>query len=579
MEHYRFTPPIAEATVALMKRKGDKTIMKPEDIAGKTIGEARRRRSSRRPRRTATSCRAASRSRNMSASTKPMPISRRAASWRSAIRCPTSPSSPSRSPTRSRSCCRPFGVKTYFGFIDRKDADYQEPRRRRRRRAAEDQEGRPHGEAAAEMVRHVVRHAGHDRRATIAASGRVRRRAASPQLTEPHGLRRAASSRTPGVPSRSSTSMTLALRPARQSRALHACSSARSRSRIGFSSASAWRRRGRRRTRGSSWPARAYVSFFRGVPLLVQLLLIYNLLPAIGINVPSVVAAISGLALCTSAYQAENLRGGFLSVPRGLLESADMLGLTPWQQLVRIRAPIAFRLTLPAVVNEAILILKASSLVSVVGVVELTRMAQDLDTSLYKPIQLYSCAGAALFPHQPRRVGLRALWLERRLIVGARGEVRLRAGPQPSCPTSSRALGVTIGVWIAAWSAPSRSASLVAVGAPLRPALAQRRCCSPMSSCSAARRSWCNCSCSISAAPMPASRSTRCPPGLLALSVYGGAYFSEVFRAGFEAVPRGHVEAAECVGLFARADRRPHSAAGNGDARAARRAQHRRSAC
>jgi polar amino acid transport system permease protein len=146
-----------------------------------------------------------------------------------------------------------------------------------------------------------------------------------------------------------------------------------------------------------SLPARAYVSFFRGVPLLVQLLLIYNLLPAIGVNAPSVVAAIAGLALCTSAYQAENLRGGFSSVPKGLLESADMLGLSPWQQLVRIRAPIAFRLTLPAIVNEAILILKASSLVSVVGVVELTRMAQDLDTSLYKPIQLYSSAGLLYF--------------------------------------------------------------------------------------------------------------------------------------------------------------------------------------
>ena len=65
-----------------------------------------------------------------------------------------------------------------------------------------------------------------------------------------------------------------------------------------------------------AWPARVYVSFFRGVPLLVQLLLIYNLLPVIGVNVPSVVAAIAGLALCTSAYQAENLRGGFASVPR-----------------------------------------------------------------------------------------------------------------------------------------------------------------------------------------------------------------------------------------------------------------------
>jgi polar amino acid transport system permease protein len=148
---------------------------------------------------------------------------------------------------------------------------------------------------------------------------------------------------------------------------------------------------------GLAIPARVFVSFFRGVPLLVQLLLIYNLLPVIGINVPSVVAAVVGLSLCTAAYQAENLRGGFAGVPRGLLEAADMVGLTPFQQLVRIRAPIAFRLTLPALVNEAILILKASSLVSVVGVIELTRMAQNLDTSLYEPLQLYSAAGLLYF--------------------------------------------------------------------------------------------------------------------------------------------------------------------------------------
>ena len=144
-------------------------------------------------------------------------------------------------------------------------------------------------------------------------------------------------------------------------------------------------------------PARVFVSFFRGVPLLVQLLLIYNLLPAVGVNVPSVVAALVGLSLCTAAYQAENLRGGFASVPRGLLEAADMVGLSAFQQLVRIRAPIAFRLTLPSLVNEAILILKASSLVSVVGVIELTRMAQNLDTSMYEPLQLYSAAGLLYF--------------------------------------------------------------------------------------------------------------------------------------------------------------------------------------
>jgi polar amino acid transport system permease protein len=164
-------------------------------------------------------------------------------------------------------------------------------------------------------------------------------------------------------------------------------------------------------------PARVFVSFFRGVPLLVQLLLIYNLLPAIGVNVPSVVAAVVGLSLCTAAYQAENLRGGFASVPRGMLEAADMVGLSRFQQLVRIRAPIAFRLTLPALINEAILILKASSLVSVVGVVELTRMAQDLDTSLYKPLQLYSAAGLLYFVIN-RAVAAAGKYAERRMAWG-----------------------------------------------------------------------------------------------------------------------------------------------------------------
>lgn len=140
-------------------------------------------------------------------------------------------------------------------------------------------------------------------------------------------------------------------------------------------------------------PAQIFISFFRGVPLLVQLLLIYNLLPAIGINVPSIVAALVGLSLCTAAYQAENLRGGFASVPRGLIESAEMVGLTPAQIFRRIKAPIALRLTFPALVNEAILILKASSLVSVVGIVELTRMAQDLAGSTFLPLEIFASAG------------------------------------------------------------------------------------------------------------------------------------------------------------------------------------------
>jgi polar amino acid transport system permease protein len=136
-----------------------------------------------------------------------------------------------------------------------------------------------------------------------------------------------------------------------------------------------------------------YVSFFRGVPLLVQLLLFYYLLPFAGLNVPSLVAAITTLALCTGAYLAEILRGGFLGIPEGAIEAARVLGLTRWQTRLRIQGPLALRLTLPAIINESIMILKASSLVSVVGVAELTRVSQNISASTFRPLEIYLAAG------------------------------------------------------------------------------------------------------------------------------------------------------------------------------------------
>ncbi len=147
------------------------------------------------------------------------------------------------------------------------------------------------------------------------------------------------------------------------------------------------------RSRPAAYAGRLFVSFFRGTPLLVQLLLIFHLLPQIGVNVSSEVAAIVGMSLCTAAYQAEILRGGLQSVPRGLVEAADMCGLDAVATFRRIRLPIAVRLTLPALTSEAIMILKASSLVSVVGVIELTQMAKDLASSTFEFLPIYASAG------------------------------------------------------------------------------------------------------------------------------------------------------------------------------------------
>jgi polar amino acid transport system permease protein len=135
-----------------------------------------------------------------------------------------------------------------------------------------------------------------------------------------------------------------------------------------------------------------YVSFFRGVPLLVQLLIIYYFLPTIGLDLPPFFAAVIGLGLCTAAYQAENLRGGFLIIPRGQAEAARAFGYTRRQTFQRILVPQALRAAAPALINEMILILKASSLVSVVGVADLTRESQNIVARDLQPIKWYLIA-------------------------------------------------------------------------------------------------------------------------------------------------------------------------------------------
>ena len=164
--------------------------------------------------------------------------------------------------------------------------------------------------------------------------------------------------------------------------------------------------------------ARLYVSFFRGVPLLVQLLLFYHLLPVLGLNVSSDVAAVLALSLCTAAYQAENLRGGFLAVPPGLLEAADMVGMGAVQRFRRVQVPVAVRLTVPAMVNEAIQILHASALISVVGAIELTKTARDLSASTFMPLPIYAATGLIYLAITLVLLGV-GLGAERRLRVRA----------------------------------------------------------------------------------------------------------------------------------------------------------------
>jgi polar amino acid transport system permease protein len=139
----------------------------------------------------------------------------------------------------------------------------------------------------------------------------------------------------------------------------------------------------------------AHISVFRGVPLLVQLLFIYYFLAEYGLDVPAIVAAVGALALSSAAYQAEILRGALNTLPRGQGEAATALGFTSLDIWRRILLPQAIRISIPPLINEFVLIIKASSLVSVVGIAELTRVSMNIATQTYRPLEAY--LGGGLF--------------------------------------------------------------------------------------------------------------------------------------------------------------------------------------
>jgi polar amino acid transport system substrate-binding protein len=125
----------------------------------------------------------------------------------------------------------------------------------------------------------------------------------------------------------------------------------------------------------------AYVELMRGTPILLQLFVLYYGLAA-AIRLPAFVAALLGLALNYAAYESEIYRGALEAIPTGQLEAARTLGLSERQVLTLIRGPQAFRLALPPMTNDFIALLKDSSLVSVLTVMELTKQTQIFATNI-----------------------------------------------------------------------------------------------------------------------------------------------------------------------------------------------------
>ena len=146
-----------------------------------------------------------------------------------------------------------------------------------------------------------------------------------------------------------------------------------------------------------AWPVIAFIEVIRGTPLLIQLFIIFYGLPSVGIRFSPLWAAVIGLGINYAAYEAENYRAGIQSIPHGQLDAALALGLTRIQTIRKIVLPQAVRLVIPPVTNDFIALLKDSSLVSVITMVELTKMYGQLAATNYDYIGIGLLTAAIYF--------------------------------------------------------------------------------------------------------------------------------------------------------------------------------------
>jgi polar amino acid transport system permease protein len=133
-----------------------------------------------------------------------------------------------------------------------------------------------------------------------------------------------------------------------------------------------------------------YIEVFRNTPIVAQIFYLYFALPLVGIKLSAFNCGLIALVLHYNAYNMEVLRSGLEAVPSGLQEAGMALGFTYIQRLRLIIVPIALRICLPALVNNYVSLLKNTALVSVIGVVELTFVAQDVIADNFAFLEMYS---------------------------------------------------------------------------------------------------------------------------------------------------------------------------------------------
>lgn len=159
--------------------------------------------------------------------------------------------------------------------------------------------------------------------------------------------------------------------------------------------------------------ARGYIWFFRGTPLLIQMVMIYSGLPQIGIKFGVLGSVLIALIANEAAYMAEIIRGGFLAIPAGQSDAAKALGLSRSQAFAKVMLPQAVRIILPAIGNSVNGLLKATSIASVISMEELMRRSEMVMQVKFDVLEVFAAAAVdyliltTLWDYAQR-------WLERR---------------------------------------------------------------------------------------------------------------------------------------------------------------------
>ncbi|MCM3748359.1 amino acid ABC transporter permease [Paenibacillus pasadenensis] len=143
--------------------------------------------------------------------------------------------------------------------------------------------------------------------------------------------------------------------------------------------------------------ASAYIEIIRGTPMLVQILIIHYGLTNFGINLPAFMSGVVALTINSAAYMAEVFRAGIQAIDKGQTEAARSLGMSRGMAMRLIVLPQAFRNMLPAIGNELIVIIKDSSLVSVIGIAELLYNSRAVQSVTYLPMEPLLVAAAVYF--------------------------------------------------------------------------------------------------------------------------------------------------------------------------------------